>query len=240
MTARGAMPSICKMRNQNGTNRQMRGSLTTSLGASRYSVRSRPRHSLPRVVVACASHQPLSRCPAAFQRLPADCSSRSWNAQRALDSQYPSRLSASPCISVFGGCAPSRTSRPVTAEVPLRCMPRTSSGLSAQDATSRAGGMASVCPVYWPTARRRMRCSSGPTPHDTTMTSATDGSLDPVHQDEETASIQVLRPLLPDAERLLAYLRRIDGRLGRTRMGVLWDPSSRPGSPTTFWSPTGS
>src|SRR4029453_13967616 len=58
--------------------------------------------------------------------VPAARRSRSWNSRIGSDSQYPSGFHSLGGWSVLGASTPSRTISPVSADVPLRCMPRTS------------------------------------------------------------------------------------------------------------------
>ena len=112
--------------NQNGTSRQARGSFTIQRGAVPNSCRNSSAISSRIAIPMDVTHQPSGIGRKSSQCEPNDARSRSCSSRTSFRSQKPvSLLLAADGISLVPSCAPSRLKTRVTAEVPLRCMPRT-------------------------------------------------------------------------------------------------------------------
>ena len=109
----------------NGSNRHMRGSFTAHSTLPENSSRS----SASSAAAAAAAASVCSQCGGngrgSFQERPSAASNRSWMATTPACSQNPLGLSGPGCISSLPSSTPHRRKAPVTAEVPLRCMPST-------------------------------------------------------------------------------------------------------------------
>jgi hypothetical protein len=109
-----------------GTNRQIRGSLTTIKGSSPNS--SIMIEAMFRRCSSAAGERSHcgSSCRQSCQQEPAEASNSSCATARAKLSKIPRSLHSCGPIRVFlGSAAPSSPTAPVTADVPLRCIPRT-------------------------------------------------------------------------------------------------------------------
>ena len=125
-TYRVAMFRAARSSVTNGTNRQMRGSLSTSSGEAPYSSSTsawNPRAASSRSDGGKAAGSSLRQ---SSQLLSICSSKRSCCATSDAGSQWPRTLLGDAPNKVLGKSAPSRLMTRVMAEVPLRCMPRTS------------------------------------------------------------------------------------------------------------------
>ena len=125
MTILASNPARSSARRQNGIRRHIRGSLSR--------ISRSPPNSAARVSAACASSSAMtsggmrrsSNGDQSRQWLPPACRMRSFKRMTARLSQLPLALNARGAISCLGAAAPSRRRTPATADVPVRCMPRT-------------------------------------------------------------------------------------------------------------------
>jgi len=119
-----AIPRSSRPFRQNETNRQIRGSFTKRSCASSNSSPIREGSSSANARDVTEAIQAGLNRPQSFHVLPADARTRSLNLPILSDSQYPRSFQPSPAISVFGAETPRRARTPLSADVPLRCMPR--------------------------------------------------------------------------------------------------------------------
>ncbi len=124
--AAGSTPSLSSTGHHNGNSRQARGSFTAHRAQSANSARSRASRSFAAALAAPLCNQSAGSGRGSFHDRPSEANSRSWIATTPACSQNPLGLSGPGCISSEPSSTPSRRSAPVTADVPLRCMPSTS------------------------------------------------------------------------------------------------------------------
>ena len=152
-------PNSSSARSQNGTRRQIRGSLRTNGPGSGYSLSSASTIRFRNSSAAGESSQEGGRGATSSHALPTADSSSSLMERRTSDSpQCPSSLLGRGPTGVRGRPKPSSESRRATAEVPLRCIPATTT--ARRSPASGAGsapvfktGRSATAPIAFSTRR---------------------------------------------------------------------------------------